>query len=284
MECVPLGFSLTNKQVATNYLTSSWPLIEEDLPRLIRYPYKCSRMLQGCRVTIVFDEDQLFIHYENNVYKSDPKYSSYLRKNLTPKVVYDCVIVSTVCIVVLDVIMKKDTLLSRLSHASPLLQLAPHLFPVSFKLQEYADCKDVVKLLINNPNAWQYEGVVFTPSKLPYRIGVADANMFHVYSHYPWFVTTMGSLEKYNFGLSCHTEDSDRIITLYKSNDQWGVAVSNKKQTHNDVYIHRAMACVPMSAVFEYLQSPPVTPEQVPDPPPIECLSIYQPTMFLSKS
>lgn len=185
-EVVQRMLQLANATRSKRHFPGAQPvsLLREHLPRLHRYPYMVSLKADGERWFCVVHESSLwFVTRSLQVFRSvyRPALEQHNGTLLDGEyvaarslfLVLDCLAVQgrNVCL---------QPLMERLELSVPLGQLfADGSQPLWFRPQEYVDVRTRFSELLQKSaqRPFALDGLVFTPAKLPYRLGI-DFNMF----------------------------------------------------------------------------------------------------------
>lgn len=160
-------------------------LDRENMPRLRRYPYLCALKVDGERLFCVVHARRLyFVNRRMQVWRLRDERDEWL-EDLAPfeNSLLDGELTLNNLFIVLDVLsvrgvnVTQKPIIERLAASVPLGRLF-YQAPLRFRPQEYVDRTQLSLLLARAPHSdLRYDGVIFQPAKLPYRVGI-DYNLF----------------------------------------------------------------------------------------------------------
>lgn len=158
-------------------------LDRENMPRLLRFPYMCALKIDGQRLfCMVFQKRFWFVNRRLEVWRSRQMFEELVSFDNT-------LLDGELCnggnvFVILDVLCVRG----RHVHARPIMERIAHgveiarFFydkPLAFRVQEYVDRIQLQQLMERAARSpYPLDGVIFQPSRLPYRCGSIDYNLF----------------------------------------------------------------------------------------------------------
>lgn len=155
-------------------------LSAENLWRVRRYPYHVSLKADGVRyLCVVWDGRVWFMGRKFDVWKGPlkPKLREYENSLLDGEMVNPNLFLVLDCLAVNGRNCMKEELLERLRLSVPVGRVM-YNGPLYFRPQDYVDRRNIRELLRRESGlSYKCDGLIFTPSKLPARIGI-DYNMF----------------------------------------------------------------------------------------------------------